>query len=184
MNKIVKILLVILAVLIIAGAGFWGGTQFAYRQVAVNAASQTAANHPQLDGIRRGPGMMGPNAGKGGWFGNNNSERGKNRQNNFGPGMMGRNNFGPGMMNRSSGGFQGVFHGGMFGGLMLLGLIFPVGILILIILGIIALFRVVKRPSAVAATPEDQGMTAVCPKCGSPVQTSWSHCASCGKSLK
>jgi hypothetical protein len=183
MNKIVKILLVILAVLIIAGAGFWGGTQFAYRQVAINAASQSAANSPKLDGTGRGWGMMSPNAGNRGWSDEGNFNRGSKGQDYFGPGMMGRNNFGPGMMNRASGGFPGVFHGGIFGGgLMLLGLIFPLGILVLIVLGIIALFRLVKRPSAaVSAAPVS---TSVCPKCGSPVQSGWSHCAACGETLE
>jgi hypothetical protein len=139
MNKIVKILLVILAVLIIAGAGFWGGTQFAYRQVAFRAASQTATNAPQWDGTRRGPGMMGPNADNRNWSGNDKSGRGN----------FGRGNFGPGMMGRSTGRFQGMFPViGLFGGgLLVLGLIFPVGILVLIVLGIVALYRVVKRPS-------------------------------------
>jgi hypothetical protein len=178
MNKIVRILLVILAVLIIAGAGFWGGTQFAYRQVAMNTANQKAATTPQLDGTGRGAGKAGPNAGNRGWSDERNTGR-----DNFGPGMMGRNNFGPGMMNRSAGGFPGVFHGGLFGGgLMLLGLIFPLGILVLIVLGIVALFRVLRRPSAtVAAAPIS---TAVCPKCGSTVQAGWTHCAACGAELE
>ncbi len=77
MNKIVKILLIVLAVLLIAAGGFWGGTQFAYRQVAanpapVNISSPPAANsliegsssnsdRPSLD-QQRGPGMMTPNS--------------------------------------------------------------------------------------------------------------------------
>jgi hypothetical protein len=188
MNKIVKFLLVILAILIIAGAGFWGGTQFAYRQVAINAANQTAATSPRVDGTGRGP-----NTGNRGWSDEGNSQRGNNGRDNFGPGMMGRNNFGPGMMgqnnygnnmmNGSFGGFPGVFHGGLFGGgFMLLGLIFPLGILVLIVLGIIALLRIVKRPSATVTTAPDS--TVVCPKCGSPVQTGWTHCAACGEVLE
>jgi hypothetical protein len=188
MNKIVRILLVILAILIIAGAGFWGGTQFAYRQVAMNTANQKAATAAQLDGTGRGP-----NSGNRGWSNDDNNQRGYNGRENFGPGMMGRNNFGPGMMgqnnfgpnmmNRSGGGFAGVFHGGIFGGgLMLLGLIFPLGFLVLIVLGIVALFRVLRRPSAtVAAAPVS---TAVCPKCGSTVQAGWTHCAACGAELE
>jgi hypothetical protein len=157
MNKIVKILLVILAVLIIAGAGFWGGTQFAYRQTAINTANQTALNCPFSDGARPGFGMMGPNSGNRGWSDDDNLKRGYNGSGNFGPGMMGRNGFSPNMMNQSSRGFTGMFPGGgLFGGgLMLLGLIFPLGILVLIVLGIIVLFRMVRTPS-VNATQNNQ----------------------------
>ncbi|MEI8133381.1 MAG: zinc ribbon domain-containing protein, partial [Leptolinea sp.] len=79
-------------------------------------------------------------------------------------------------------GFSGMVPGaGLFGGgLMLLGLIFPLGILVLIVLGIIALFRVVKRPTAPVVT---SGSSTVCSKCGSPVQSSWTHCATCGEKL-
>lgn len=193
MNKIVKFLLVILAILIIAGAGFWGGTQFAYRQVAINTANQTTGISPKFDGNWRGPGMMGPNSSYRGWSDDDNTRRsysgrdnfspGMMGQNNFGPGMMGQNNFSPNMMNRSFSAFPGVFHGGIFGGgLMLLGLIFPLGILVLIVLGIIALFRIVKRPSATVITSE--ASTAVCPKCGSSVQPGWAHCAACGEVLE
>jgi hypothetical protein len=157
MNKIVKFLLVILAVFIIAGAGFWGGTQFAYRQVAVNAASQAAGTTPRWDGTQRGPGMIGPNANNRGWSEKNSTGRDGFGRGTFGPGMMGWNNFGPGMMNGSNGRFTGMFPGGLFlgGGLMFLGLLFPLGILVLIILGIIALFRVVRRPSTVVVDKQD-----------------------------
>jgi len=177
MNKIVKYLLGFLAILIIAGAGFWGGTQFAFRQVAANSANWTTVVRPQWDGTQCGPGLA-PNAdnprGR-----SDNDEFGRG---NFGPGMMGRDNFGSNMMNRSYGGFSGMFPGGgLFGGgLMLLGLIFPLGILVLITLGIIALFRVVNRPQATLLTSASMG---VCHKCGSSVQTSWTHCAACGEVL-
>jgi len=188
MNKIVKVLLVILAILIIAGAGFWGGTQFAYRQVAANTANLAATNSSQTDGYLRGPGMMGYQPNSRNWSNDDNSERGSRGQDNFGPGrndqgnrgpqMMQPNNFGHSMMQQSHGGFSGGIFGG---GLMLLGLIFPLGILVLIVLGIIALFQVVKRSST---TVSITGSNAVCPKCGSIVQTGWKHCATCGKALE
>ncbi|HEX7556573.1 MAG TPA: zinc ribbon domain-containing protein [Leptolinea sp.] len=180
MKKFVKILLVVLAALIIAGAGFWGGTQFAYRQVAantVNAAGQTASGRFGFNN-QRGPGMMNRDGANKDGSGNNNFNRSQPGKGNFGPGMMGRNAGNGGMMNRFAGGFPGSHLLG--GGFMLLGLLFPLGVAVLIVLGVIALFRVVRRPTKTAVA---ETSSAVCPKCGSPVQTGWTHCAHCGELL-
>jgi hypothetical protein len=86
-----------------------------------------------------------------------------------------------GMMNRQSNGFSGMpgmslgrsFLGG---GLMLFGLLFPLGFAILLVLGIIILFRMVRHP-----VPATVVNTAVCAKCGAGIQTGWTHCPHCGE---
>ena len=142
MNKFVKIILAVLAVVVIAGAGFWGGTQFAYRQVAFTSASQANSTLPRWDGMGRGNGYMNPDDVSPRNFSRDNNYHSEN----FGPGMMGRESTSFGMMDHSFTRFPGL--GLLGGGMLLLGLIFPLGILTLIVLGIIALFRVVRRPAA------------------------------------
>jgi hypothetical protein len=67
--------------------------------------------------------------------------------------------------------------GGMFmgGGMMLFGLLFPLGFAILMVLGIIVLFRMVRNP---ANNPVVS--TAVCAKCGAQLQNGWKYCPQCG----
>lgn len=139
MNKFAKIILAIVAVVIIAAAGFWGGTQFAYRQVAFNTTNRTDAVSPRWDGTMRGPGNLNPNS---------VSPRDGTDRDDFRTDRMSRSFPGSGMMDHGYTGFPGMQPGfGFFsGGIMLLGLIFPLGILTLIVLGIIALYRVVKQP--------------------------------------
>jgi hypothetical protein len=187
MKKFVKILLVILAVLLIAGGGFWSGTRFAFRQTAANtaqAAGTTAAqantNQPGFD-RQRESGRFGPGASNN--DGADNSKQGKGWSGNrsFGPGMMAQNRQSGGtMMNRFNGGFGGMSLGHSFfgGGLMLLGLLFPLGFAVLMILGIIVLFRTVRKP-AVNSTVG----SAVCTKCGAAVQNDWKHCPQCGNPI-
>jgi len=187
MKRVFKILLVILAVLIVAAGGFWGGTQFAYRQVAVNSVQQAAlgvpnagqqnSNRPDLNQQQRGFGKDGSDDSNG-----QNSFRNQPNANNFGSRMMPGIAQG-GMMNRQSNGFSGMpgmslgrsFLGG---GLMLFGLLFPLGFAILLVLGIIILFRMVRHP-----VPATVVNTTVCAKCGAGIQTGWPHCPQCGESI-
>lgn len=150
MKTFVKILLVIVAIVGIAGASFWGGTQFGQRQ-AIAAASGAPQGIPPLAGPR---GNWTPDGNRGDF----NWDRMDNRswqhpmmQNNFPGGTR------SGMMDRSMGGFSGMFPFGGFlgGGLMLIGLLFPLGILTLIILGIIVLFRMVRKPAVISAEVVD-----------------------------
>lgn len=95
---------------------------------------------------------------------------------------------GPGMMEF---GRTGIF-GGLFGGLI------GIGLLALIIMGIIWLARSLRTPATAKATASEASVAAAaseveesnleasaqtCPKCGSPVQTDWKHCANCGRKL-
>jgi len=70
--------------------------------------------------------------------------------------------------------------GGMLGGLfgllfMLLGLLIPIGLLGLLILGGTWLVRNIST-TAVPPLP-------TCPNCGQPVQTDWRNCPYCGEEL-
>lgn len=89
-----------------------------------------------------------------------------------GGGMMG-----PGMM---GGGWPGGFSGGMFGWpFMLMGLLFPLALLVLVVLGVVWLVRTTGRaPSGVVSLPQ------ACPNCGKPVAGDWRHCPQCGEELQ
>jgi len=81
----------------------------------------------------------------------------------MGPGMMGGWGFGP---------FAWLF--------MLMGLLFPVGVLVLLVLGIVWLFRRVSEPSG----PTSQAPAGpTCSNCGRPVQADWRLCPYCGQAL-
>lgn len=202
MNRIVRILLIILAVLIIAGAGFWSGTRFGVNQTAsvpapaaMNAtpldntpggslpADNSSANqsHPGFDRQRDGnPQENGPASSsqpEGSRFNRNQS-----RFNNTGPAMMPRSGPNTGMMmaNRPDNNPQvmgGMSFGSLFmsGGMMLFGLLFPLGFAALMVLGIIILYRMVRNPTTAAAVS-----TAVCASCGASLQSDWKHCPHCG----
>ena len=101
-------------------------------------------------------------------------------------GMMG-----PGMMGSEwSGGWcpfcggTGSYPGGSFGGIfgwlfMLVAMLFPLGLLVLLILGIVWLVRAVSRPQGgIAPSPQ------ACPSCGKPVAGDWRHCPHCGETLE
>ncbi|HID87032.1 MAG TPA: hypothetical protein EYP55_06580, partial [Anaerolineae bacterium] len=89
----------------------------------------------------------------------------------MGPGMMGGWCPWCGGTGRLGGG--GVL-GGLFGPLfILLGLLIPIGLLGLLILGGVWLVRNVGR---VAAPP---ALARTCPSCGQPVQAHWQHCPYC-----
>jgi hypothetical protein len=98
---------------------------------------------------------------------------------------------GPGMMGgESSGGWcpfcggtgrdPGGFFGGMFGWLfMLTAMLFPLGLLVLLILGIVWLVRSVSG-SATEVTPPS---VRACPRCAKPVAVDWRACPFCEERL-
>jgi hypothetical protein len=205
MKRVFRILLVILAVLVVAAGGFWGGTQFAYRQVAANPVQQAAisapaanagpgsnaapnfgkqdSNRPDSNQQQRGPGKEGSEASNrdSSSNGRDSSQNHPNMNNGGVRMMMSGPARGGGMMDRQSNGFSGMpgmslgrsFLGG---GLMLFGLLFPLGFAILMVLGIIILFRMVRHP-----VPATVVNTTVCAKCGATIQTGWTHCPHCGE---
>lgn len=90
------------------------------------------------------------------------------------PGMMGR-----GMMSGWYGGSAPFGPGWMMGGFlgpifMVVGMLFPLGLLALLILGILWLARNLGGAPATALT---------CPHCGRPVQADWQNCPYCGEPL-
>ena len=99
----------------------------------------------------------------------------------MGPGMMGGEWSGGwcpfcGGTGRSPGGF----YGGIFGWLFILpAILFPLGLLALLILTIVWLVRAVGHPpSGAPAAPGE------CPECGKPVAGDWRHCPECGHDLE
>lgn len=106
-----------------------------------------------------------------------------NNNQNFGPQAMLRENqqqSGAGFMmdRRTFGGYRDNSIGGLFmgGGMMIFGLLFPLGFAILMVLGIIVLYRMVRKPSVNPVV----GMS-VCAKCGGSIQNDWKHCPHCGE---
>jgi hypothetical protein len=209
MSKLVKILLAILVVLLIAAGGFWSGTRFAYRQAAVTAAVAPAQGlsspqdnsaqqdnaAPQADSNQQG--SNGPRS-----YNNRDGSRQSDQNNRFGPGMMGLNNgrqWGNSNQNRSStgnfgpimpgfnngtvpGGMMAIrqHNGGFMGGaFMLFGLLFSLGFGILMVLGIIILFRIVRH-----TPPAPTAASTPCTKCGASLQAGWSHCPHCGEPIQ
>jgi len=99
-----------------------------------------------------GSGMMGPGGMMGGWC----------------PWCGGTGRFGGGGM-----------PGGIFGLILtLLGLLIPVGLLGLLIVGGVWLVRSMGRATAPPAPAK------TCPECGRPTEPSWRHCAYCGEELE
>ena len=202
MNRIVRILLIILAILIIAGAGFWSGTRFGVNQTAAfpaPAALNTAPliNTPggntstgngsagqsrpgfdrQQDGNPQENGPAGSRQPEGSRFNRNQS-----RFDNAGPTKMPQSAPNNGMMMDYRYDNRPQFMGGMSfgslfmgGGIMLFGLLFPLGFAALMVLGIIILYRMVRHPTTSAAVN-----TAKCASCGATIQSDWKHCPHCG----
>ena len=96
-----------------------------------------------------------------------------------------------GMMGRESSGgwcpfcggtgrYSGGFFGGVFGWVFtLVAMLFPFGLLVLVILGVVWLVRAVSRPaSGTAPSPQ------ACPNCGKPVAADWRLCPHCGEELR
>ncbi len=77
----------------------------------------------------------------------------------------------------------GMMGGWGFGPLGWLGVIFmwlsPLGLLILLILGIAWLVRAIAQPRGQALAEPGR----ICPACGHPAQAGWRHCPYCGQSL-
>ena len=95
-------------------------------------------------------------------------------------GYAGWGMMGPGMM---GGGGRG-WGFGPFGGLGLLFMwLFPLGLLTLLVLGIIWLFRQVSSPAGPAAAPPQVPAGRTCPNCGRPTQADWRVCPYCGQAL-
>ena len=98
----------------------------------------------------------------------------------MGPGMMGGQTQGGwcpfcgGTGTNSGWGSGGVF--GWF--FMLMAILFPMGLLVLLILGVVWLVRGSSRPRGSAPEPP-RG----CPECGKPVAGDWHHCPECGHGL-
>ena len=91
---------------------------------------------------------------------------------------------GPGYWGR--GDMMGGYGGGMMGGFapfgwigMLLMWVFPLGVLVLVVLGIVWLVNAVSRPRGQAlVAPAKTG-----PNCARPVQADWRNCPHCGTAL-
>ncbi|NIO70794.1 MAG: hypothetical protein GTN71_17610 [Anaerolineae bacterium] len=99
----------------------------------------------------------------------------------MGPGMMGRGVMGgwcPWCGGTGQFGGGGLL-GGLFGLLFtLLGLLIPIGLLGLLILGGVWLVRSMGGVSAPPAPAE------TCPSCGQPTEHDWQNCPYCGASLR
>ena len=160
----VVVVLVILAVLV--------GGAFLLRSHMMNAAgvaTRSIRSVPQVPGNRQLPA---PNNGTNG----NGTQR-------F-PGMMpfGNGNLGRRGMYMGGAGMMGFGRmmpfGGLFGGLISL------GILVLIVLAIIWLVGNLRRPAVLAAPPVVPAVaTHPCQKCGEPVQENWKFCPNCGEKV-
>jgi hypothetical protein len=91
--------------------------------------------------------------------------------------MMGRSWMGGygGMM----GGFNSMHPFGWGG--MLLGWLIPVGVIVLLVIGTIALVNNLNRSGSTSQPPTISGRT--CPNCGKPAQSDWNTCPYCGQKL-
>ncbi len=83
-------------------------------------------------------------------------------------------------------GMMGGYGGGMMGGLapfgwigMLIMWIFPLGVLVLVVLGIVWLVNAVSRPRGQAPVAPAK----TCPNCARPMQADWRNCPHCGTAL-
>jgi hypothetical protein len=158
----IVVVLVVVAVLV--------GGAFLLRSHMMNVVGVARQNQPgaQVPGSRTMP------------FGNNgNGQPGVTRRY---PGMMPFGNGAWGMYGMMGFGRMTPF-GGLFGGLVML------GILALIVLAIIWLVGALRKPAMVAAPVAAVApvVPAVamhpCQKCGEPVQENWKFCPNCGKKL-
>jgi hypothetical protein len=86
-------------------------------------------------------------------------------------GMMG----GPGMM----GGYSNMHTFGWGG--MLLGWLVPVGVIVILVVGAVALVNSLNRSGNLTQSPAVLSRT--CPNCGKPAQVDWNTCPYCGQKL-
>jgi len=91
----------------------------------------------------------------------------------FGGGYRGWRMMGPGMM-----GGWGFAPFGWIG--MLLMWVFPLGVLVLVVLGIVWLVRAVSRPTSQPLVAPAK----TCQNCAKPVQADWQNCPYCGAALQ
>ena len=98
----------------------------------------------------------------------------------MGPGMMGGQRQGGWCpFCGGTGRHAGWGFGGMFGWFFTLGtMLFPLGLLALLILGVVWLVRGTSRPRGSAPQAPRE-----CPECGKPVAGDWHHCPECGHGL-
>lgn len=89
----------------------------------------------------------------------------------WGMGSMGWGMMGPGMM--------GPGFGGMGTWWWLMGCLIPLGLVLLIVLGVAGLLGVTQRTPAASPTLQQ-----TCPSCGQNVQDDWQVCPYCGTSLE
>jgi len=73
------------------------------------------------------------------------------------------------------GGLMGSLFGLLF---TLLGLLIPVGLLVLLIVGVVWLVRNMSGTTAPSAPAK------TCPDCGRPIESDWQNCPHCGASLR
>jgi len=94
--------------------------------------------------------------------------------------VFGRGLGGYGMMGGYGGGMMRDFGFAPFGWIgMLLMWVFPLGVLVLVVVGIVWLVNAVSRPKS--QTPVAPAKT--CPNCARPVQADWRNCPHCGTAL-
>jgi hypothetical protein len=75
---------------------------------------------------------------------------------------------------------------------MIAGSLICMGVVALIVVGVVVLFRGLRRPTPVAPqaaaspvvmAPAGPVLESTCPSCARPIQPDWSHCPYCGTSL-
>jgi hypothetical protein len=85
------------------------------------------------------------------------------------------------------GGYGGMMGGGFnsmhpFGwGGMLLGWLIPVGVIILLVIGVVTLVNNLNRSGNLTQPPVAPSRT--CPNCGKPAQIDWNTCPYCGQKI-
>jgi hypothetical protein len=92
------------------------------------------------------------------------------------------------MMGRGwTGGYGGMMGGGFsfmhpFGwGGMLLAWLIPLGVVLLLVFGAVALLNSLNRPGNITQPPA--ALSRTCPNCSRPAQGDWNHCPYCGQDL-
>ena len=92
-------------------------------------------------------------------------------------GMMGGYGGGMTLAPHASAGVGGLAPFGLIG--MLLMWVFPLGVLVLVVLGVVWLVNAVSRPRGQAPVAPAK----TCPNCARPVQADWRNCPHCGTAL-
>jgi hypothetical protein len=66
------------------------------------------------------------------------------------------------------------------GGLMFLGWLIPLGLLVLVVIGIVLLVNALSRPKQPVTPVAPVALEHKCAQCGKPLQAEWTVCAYCG----